>query len=399
MDAAPSPRVSTLHTRLHRFLQTVLLPQEAQVNAAWRQATADGGAALSALLAPMQQKAQMAGLWNLFLPASTRAPQGLSHWEYAPMIEAMGQTVWAAVVFNCAQPDAATMQLLDSYASEALKDAWLDPMLRAQARCAWAAAEPGASLHHPDTLQTEARTDGDHWIVHGSKTWVHGLFDASTTGLLVLCRTDASAALHRQFSLLLVPRRASGVLAGRQRHGWATPSPPADVRFDAVRVPLHHVIGEPGQGLEMLQVQLRLTGLHDALWCLGAAERALRLLIGCLQQQRDDQAPAVRHPLWQQRIAQARIGLDTTRMLARRCAWLLDQNDGDLPQQELAMLQLQALPLAVQTVQWSILAHDAQALDDTLPLAGWLARLQLLQQLAPPAQVLQAQIAQGELLR
>jgi len=398
MDAAPSPRVSTLHTRLHRFLQTVLLPQEAAVNAAWRLAATDGGAALSALLAPMQQKAQLAGLWNLFLPASTRAPQGLSHWEYAPMIEAMGQAAWAASVFNCAQPDAATMQLLDSYASEAIKDDWLDPMLRAQSRCAWAAAEPDASLYRPDSLRTEARRDGDAWVVHGSKTWVHGLSDARTSGLLVLCRTDADAALHHQFSLLLVPRSASGVLAGRQLHGWAAPSPPADVRFDGVRVPLHHVIGEPGQGLDMLQMQQRLTGLHDALWALGAAERALRLLIGRLQQPAGE-SPAVHHPLWQQRIAQARIGLDTTRMLARRCAWQLDQNDGDLPQQELAMLQAQALPLALQTVQWSVLAHDAQAFDDTLPLAGWLARLQLLQQLAPPAQVLQAHIAQGELLR
>jgi alkylation response protein AidB-like acyl-CoA dehydrogenase len=149
----------------------------------------------------------------------------------------------------------------------------------------------------------------------------------------------------------------------------------------------------------MLRARQRVVGLHDALWCLGAAERALDLMVERLQTRRMGEQVAVHHPVWQQRIAQARTGLDTTRMLARRSAWQLDQNDGDLPPQELAMLQSLALPLALTTVQWSTVAHEADALDDALPLAGLSAHLRLMQQLAPPVEALHAQIAQGELLR
>ncbi|MGC9184845.1 MAG: acyl-CoA dehydrogenase family protein [Thiomonas sp.] len=400
METAPSPRVSTLQTRLHRFMQTVLQPQESSINAALRTAALQPGQPVHALLAPMRQKAQLAGLWNLFLPASTRTSQGLSHWEYAPMIEAMGRIAWAADVFNSAQPDAGNMQLLDSYASEPMKDAWLDPLLRAETRSAWAAAEPDADLHRPDSLQAQANRDGNHWVLNGHKTWVQGILDPRTTSLLVLCRTDAQAPLHRQFSVLLVPTRTDGVRIARQLHGWGmAQSTLAEVHFDQVRVAGDLMVGQPGQGLDMLQARQRIVGLHDALWCLGAAERALDLLVERLQTRRVGEQLAVHHPVWQQRIAQARTGLDTTRMLARRSAWQLDQNDGDLPPQELAMLQSLALPLAQSTVHWSTVAHEADALGDGLPLAGLSAHLRLLQQLAPPIEALHAQIAQGELLR
>ena len=400
MDTAPSPRVSTLQTRLHRFLHTVVLPQESAINAALRLSASKPEPSIDAQVALIRQKAQLAGLWNLFLPTSPRASQGLSHWEYAPMVEAMGHIAWAAEIFNSAQPDAGNMQLLDSYASEPLKDAWLDPLLRAETRSAWAASEPDAALHQPDSLQTHATREGDHWQLNGHKTWVQGAMDPRTASLLVLCRTDAEAALHRQFSVLLVPIKTDGVQIGRQLHGWGVAqSALVEVSFDAVRVPASHLVGQPGQGLEMLQARQRIVGLHDALWSLGAAERALDLLIARLQTRRIGDQLAVHHPLWQQRIARIRTGLDTTRMLARRSAWQMDQNDSHLPTQELAMLQSLALPLAADAVHWSIVAHEADALDDSLPLAGLAAQLRLMQQLTPPTEVLQAQIAQGELLR
>lgn len=400
IETAPSPRVSTLQTRLHRFMHTVVLPQESTINAALRLSAVGPQAAVAPQLASIRQKAQLAGLWNLFLPISPRASQGLSHWEYAPMVEAMGHIPWAAEVFNSAQPDAGNMQLLDSYGSEALKDAWLDPLLRAETRSAWAAAEPDAELHNPDSLQCQATQDGNSWRLSGQKTWVQGLLDPRTASLLVLCRTDAQAALHRQFSVLLVPLKTDGVQLGRHLQGWGTAQKAlAEVSFEDARVPIHHVLGQPGQGLEILQARQRIVGLHDALWCLGAAERALDLLIARLQTRRIGEQLAVHHPVWQQRIARTRTGLDTTRMLARRSAWQMDQNDSHLPPQELAMLQSLALPLAVDAVQWSILAHEADALDDSLPLAGLSAQLRLMQQLTPPIEVLHAQIAQGELLR
>ncbi len=401
MDTQPSPRVSTLHTRFHRFLQTVLMPQETAINAALR-GSQDGGAATLAqsLLGAMRQKAQIAGLWTLYLPLSTRSSHGLNHWEYAPIIESLGAVAWAAEVFNSAQPDAGNIVSLDQYASEAMKDRWLDPLLRGDIRSAWAAAEPDAMLSRPETLRTQAVRDGHHWVIDGRKTWVQGLDDPRCEVLLVLARTDAQAPLHRQFSVLLVPRQTDGMQRGRQMHGWGPPgSGWCELTLQQVRVPADHLVGAGGDGLDVLRQRQSTVALHEALWCLGAAERSLALMLQRLQTRRMGEDSAARHPLWQERVAHARCGLDTTRMLARRIAWTLDQDPDSPPLQQLAMLQSLALPLAVDVVQWAILAFEADALDSSLPLAGLSAQLRVMQDIAPPLSSLHASIAQAELQR
>ena len=55
MDTAPSPRVSTLQTRLHRFLHTVVLPQESAINAALRLSASKPEPSIDAQVALIRQ--------------------------------------------------------------------------------------------------------------------------------------------------------------------------------------------------------------------------------------------------------------------------------------------------------------------------------------------------------
>ena len=91
--------------------------------------------------------ARKAGLWNLFLPHSKRAPEGLSNLEYAPLCEIMGRVPFAAEVFNCSAPDTGNMETFERYASEELKDQWLEPLLRGEIRSAFLMTEPELWLH------------------------------------------------------------------------------------------------------------------------------------------------------------------------------------------------------------------------------------------------------------
>jgi acyl-CoA dehydrogenase len=70
------------------------------------------------LVERLKPLAREQGLWNLFLPKSARAPEGLSNLDYAPLCEIMGRVPWAPEVFNCSAPDTGNMETLERYGTE-----------------------------------------------------------------------------------------------------------------------------------------------------------------------------------------------------------------------------------------------------------------------------------------
>ena len=135
-------KVKTMQARLIAFMDEHIYPNEKR----FFQEIADNRAAgnpwiPTKIVEELKPLARKAGLWNLFLPHSKRAPEGLSNLEYAPMCEIMGRVPFAAEVFNCSAPDTGNMETFERYASEALKDQWLEPLLRGDIRSAFLMTE------------------------------------------------------------------------------------------------------------------------------------------------------------------------------------------------------------------------------------------------------------------
>ena len=111
MDFNYTPKVKALQTRLLAFMDAHIYPNEKQ----FFREIADNRAAGNAwvptrLIEELKPQARAAGLWNLFLPQSPRAPEGLSNLEYAPLCEIMGRVPFAAEIFNCSAPDTGNMR-------------------------------------------------------------------------------------------------------------------------------------------------------------------------------------------------------------------------------------------------------------------------------------------------
>ncbi|MDP2096523.1 MAG: acyl-CoA dehydrogenase family protein, partial [Hydrogenophaga sp.] len=98
-----SDKTRAVRERLVSFMDTHIYPNEARVAAeaaAQRWDSADGWSTCPTV-AQLKGLARETGLWNLFLPHSERAPEGLSNFDYAPLCEVMGRVHWASEVFNC----------------------------------------------------------------------------------------------------------------------------------------------------------------------------------------------------------------------------------------------------------------------------------------------------------
>ena len=175
------------------------------------------------IIEELKPKAKKAGLWNLFLPHSKRAPEGLSNLEYAPLCEIMGRVGWSAEVFNCSAPDTGNMETIERYGSEAHKKQWLDPLLRGEIRSAFLMTEPAVASSDATNIQCRIKREGDDYVINGTKWWSSGAGDPRCKIYIVMGKTDPdNASRHNQQSMILVP-------AGTQGH--QDPAAPERVRL------------------------------------------------------------------------------------------------------------------------------------------------------------------------
>ncbi len=85
-----------LQARLLKFFDEHIYPSEKVYENEVAQNRRNGDAFVATkIIEELKVKARAAGLWNLFLPHSPRAPEGLSNLEYAPLCEIMGRVPWA----------------------------------------------------------------------------------------------------------------------------------------------------------------------------------------------------------------------------------------------------------------------------------------------------------------
>ena len=132
MDFEYSPRVKELRQRLTAFMEEHIYPNDHQW---WTHVKGERRWEPVPIIEELKPKAKAAGLWNLFLPKSPRAPGGgLSNLDYAPLCEIMGRVSWSPEVFNCSAPDTGNMETIERYGTEEQKKQWLDPLLEGKIR-------------------------------------------------------------------------------------------------------------------------------------------------------------------------------------------------------------------------------------------------------------------------
>jgi alkylation response protein AidB-like acyl-CoA dehydrogenase len=120
-----------------------------------------------------------------------------------------------------------------------LQEEFLEPMRTGVVTFAEALSEPGAGSDLL-ALRTSARPDGEDWIVSGQKIWTSN--GAVADYALVAVRTDTAAPRHKGISAFIIDLNAPGVQRNAILDATGEPSF-AQIFFDDVRVPGHHLVG------------------------------------------------------------------------------------------------------------------------------------------------------------
>jgi len=344
----------------------------------------------------LKAKARAEGLWNLFLPPSADHDDGdyrgagLNNLDYALCAEQMGRVTWASEVFNCSAPDTGNMEVLHRYGSPEQKAKWLKPLLAGEIRSAFLMTEPAVASSDATNIETSITREGNDYVINGRKWWSSGVGDPRCKIAIVMGKTDTSRARHEQQSQILVPVDTPGVKVVRMLPVFGYDDAPhghAEVILDKVRVPAGNLLLGEGRGFEIAQGRLGPGRIHHCMRTVGAAEVALEKMTKRLLSRVAFGKKIAEQSVWEQRIAEARIDIETTRLLCLKAADMMDKVGNKAAQLEIAMIKVAAPRVALRVIDDAIQAHGGMGVTTDAGLASSYAHIRTLRLADGPDEV------------
>jgi acyl-CoA dehydrogenase len=278
------------------------------------------------LLEGLKDKAKANGLWNFFLP-DAHTGQGLKNLDYAYIAMELGKSRLASEALNCSAPDTGNMEVLERVGTPGQKEQWLEPLLSGEIRSAFAMTEPGLASSDARNVSCSAVLDGDEWVINGEKYYISGAGDPRCRIMIVMVKTNPDAATHLQQSQILVPLPHPGVEIVEPMLVFGHDDAPhghMHLRFTDVRVPRENVLLGEGRGFEISQLRLGPGRIHHCMRAIGAAEKALELMVRRGLSREAFGKPIIALGKNTELVSRARIEIEAMRLLVLKAAKAMD---------------------------------------------------------------------------
>ncbi len=181
-----------------------------------------------------------------------------------------------------------------SYGNKEQKEKWLPGCGTGDTVLAIAMTEPNAGSDL-QAIKTTARSDGDHYIINGQKTFIsNGIF---ADLVIVACKTDVNVyPPHKGISLIVVEDGTPGFIKGRKLdkvglHSQDT----AELFFEDCRVPAKNLLGQEGMGFAYMMQKLQQERLVSAAFSQTLAERMLAAAVDYAKSRNVFGSPVSKH--------------------------------------------------------------------------------------------------------
>ena len=395
MDFEFSEKTKGMQSRLLAFMDEQIYPNEKR----YYEEAEQGRWQPTRIIEELKPKARAVGLWNLFLPDDENGA-GLTNLEYAPLCEIIGRSPMAPEVFNCSAPDTGNMETLARYGTPEQKERWLKPLLEGEIRSCFAMTEPSVASSDATNISARIIRDGTEYVINGRKWWSSGAGDPRCKIAIFMGKTDPSAPVHKQQSMILVPMDLPGVKIKRLltvfRYDHA-PHGHSEIAFENVRVPVSNLLLGEGRGFEIAQGRLGPGRIHHCMRCIGVAERALELMCKRVQSRVAFGKTLAEQGTIRADIAKSRMEIDQARLLTLKAAHMMDTVGNKAARTEIAMIKVVAPNVTLKVLDRAIQAHGGAGVSQDTFLASWWASVRTLRLADGPDEVHTESIAKWEL--
>jgi acyl-CoA dehydrogenase len=353
------------------------------------------------LLEGLKDKAKANGLWNFFLPDADTG-EGLKNLDYAYIAMELGKSRLASEALNCSAPDTGNMEELERVGTPEQKERWLEPLLRGEIRSAYAMTEPDVASSDARNVSCRAVLDGDEWVIDGEKYFISGAGDPRCKIMIVMVQTNPDASAHLQQSQILVPLPHPGVEILGPMHVFGHDEAPhghMHLRFTGVRVPKENVLLGEGRGFEISQLRLGPGRIHHCMRSIGAAEKALELMVRRGLSREAFGKPIISLGKNTEWVSQARIEIEAMRLLVLKAAKAMDVMGNADARVWVSAAKAMVPERVCQIIDRAIQIHGATGVSQWTPLADMYTAQRTLRLADGPDEVHHMVVGRAEIAR
>jgi acyl-CoA dehydrogenase len=353
------------------------------------------------LLDGVKAKAKANGLWNFFLP-NAETGRGLSNLDYAYIAAELGKNPLASECLNCSAPDTGNMEVLERVGTPEQKARWLQPLLDGEIRSCFGMTEPDLASSDARNIATSAVLDGDEWVINGEKYYISGAGDPRCKIMICMVRTSPDAAAHLQQSQILVPMDTPGVeIVGPMLvfgHDDA-PHGHMHIRLTDVRVPKENILLGEGRGFEISQLRLGPGRIHHCMRSIGAADRALQLMVERGLGRTAFGKPIIALGKNTELVSRARIEIEAMRLMVLRAAKAMDLMGNAEARVWVSAVKAMVPERVCQIIDQAIQIHGATGVSQWTPLADMYTSQRTLRLADGPDEVHHMVVGRAEIAR
>jgi alkylation response protein AidB-like acyl-CoA dehydrogenase len=206
--------------------------------------------------------------------------------------------------------------------SDEQKDRYLPRLATGEWLTAYALTEPGSGSDSA-AMRSEARREGDAYIINGSKRFITnaGVADLYT----VFAKTDPTAG-HDGISAFLVESSSSGFEVGRIEPKMGIKgSTTGELFFNDMQIPADNLLGEEGEGFKIAMRILDRSRPGIGAQGLGLAQGATDYALEYAKERETMGKPIGQHQMISAMLADMETKCEAARGLLYKCGQLIDE--------------------------------------------------------------------------
>ena len=250
--------------------------------------------------------------------------------------------------------------------TEAQREKYLQPLMRADKTTCFALTEPGAGSD-ATRIQTRAERGGGAWILNGRKHFITGGEEAEFA--LVFAVTDPEKRAQGGITAFFVDADAPGYSVTRVQRTMSPYQNPVEITFEHVEVSDEQILGKEGFGFYSAVKGINGARLQIAARALGLGQYLLDRAIEFANSRVAFGQPIGKNQYVQGHVVDSFAELEQARLLVYRCAEQIDEGaDG---RREGALAKLVATEMVGRVADRAIQVHGGNGFMTELGLEAW----------------------------